>query len=94
MVAALLFGRAPLCKAQVNELRADGISSLQVVVGDNWLSMPVMALNGGDAVNIDFDDPRTSTDAMSTPYAIAMPTGLSLTGCSQAIIVKGSSTAI
>ena len=56
MVAALLFGRAPLCKAQVNELRADGISSLRVVVGDNWLSMPVMALNGSDAVNIDFDD--------------------------------------
>ena len=47
---------ASKCKAQYNEILSDNIASLQVVAGDNWLSMPIISLNGSEAINIGFDD--------------------------------------
>lgn len=41
--------------AQCNEILRDGIASLQVMAGDNWLAMPVTQL-GGEPINIAFDD--------------------------------------
>lgn len=40
--------------AQRSEILAPDIATLQVVAGDNWLSMPVTTL-GGDPINISFD---------------------------------------
>lgn len=42
--------------AQKNIVESDDIASLQVVAGDNWLSMPVIELNGSQKINISFDD--------------------------------------
>lgn len=42
--------------AQQNKILADNIETLQVVAGDNWLTMPVIELNGSEVVNISFDD--------------------------------------
>lgn len=41
--------------AQQNELYAGNVATLQVVAGDNWLSMPITQLNG-EPVNISFDE--------------------------------------
>lgn len=43
-------------KAQKNEIKSDGIASLQVVAGDNWLTIPLTTLHGGEPINISFDD--------------------------------------
>lgn len=42
--------------AQNNQIYSQNIQSLQVMAGDDWLSIPVVVLNGDVAVNIDFDD--------------------------------------
>lgn len=42
--------------AQYNEVLNPNIASLQVVAGDDWLSMPVVDLDGGTPINIAFDD--------------------------------------
>ena len=42
--------------AQKNEIYDPNISTLQVVAGDRWLSMPVIRLNQGEVINIGFDD--------------------------------------
>lgn len=42
--------------AQNNHIMSSNISSLQVTAGNNWLSMPVIEINGEDAINIAFDD--------------------------------------
>ena len=42
--------------AQRNRILSSDIASLQVVAGNNWLSMPVIALGEGVPVNIAFDD--------------------------------------
>lgn len=45
--------------AQRNEIYDDRIASLQVVAGDDWLSLPVVRLGGSsprDVINISFDD--------------------------------------
>ena len=42
--------------AQRHEILADNIASLQVVAGDDWLSPPITSLNGGEPINISFDD--------------------------------------
>lgn len=41
--------------AQYNEIKSENIASLQIVAGNNWLSMPIATLNG-EAINISFDD--------------------------------------
>ncbi len=44
---------------QKNEIYSDGIKSLQVVAGMDWLSPPVIKLNGkspADRINVSFDD--------------------------------------
>ena len=41
---------------QRNEILNDRIASLQVVAGDDWLSMPVVNLDGSTPLNISFDD--------------------------------------
>ena len=41
---------------QRNEILNDRIASLQVVAGDDWLSMPVVPLDGSTPINISFDD--------------------------------------
>jgi len=46
-------------RAQQNEIYDDRIASLQVVAGDDWLSLPVVRLGGNspkDVINISFDD--------------------------------------
>ena len=42
--------------AQKNEIYDPNISTLQVVAGDRWLSMPVIRLNRDEVINIGFDD--------------------------------------
>lgn len=42
--------------AQRNEILSQRIASLQTVAGDNWLSPPVVELNGDQPINISFDD--------------------------------------
>lgn len=41
---------------QRNEILNDRIASLQVVAGDDWLSMPVVPLDGSTPIIISFDD--------------------------------------
>lgn len=43
-------------KAQRNEIYNSRIASLQVVAGEDWLSPPVINLNGDNSINIAFDD--------------------------------------
>jgi hypothetical protein len=42
--------------AQRNEIFNSRIASLQVIAGNDWLSMPIIELNGGAPVRIAFDD--------------------------------------
>lgn len=42
--------------AQKNEIYDPNISTLQVVAGDRWLSIPVIRLNQDEVINIGFDD--------------------------------------
>lgn len=42
--------------AQRNEIFSPNIASLQVMAGDDWLSMPVVELNGENCINIGFDE--------------------------------------
>ena len=51
----LLFANLNIC-AQRNEILDPNIASLQVMVNNNWLSLPVMILNSDDFINIGFDD--------------------------------------
>ena len=53
--AVALFCIGGSCMAQRSEIHDPRISTLQVVAGNDWLSMPVVAL-GGEPVNISFDD--------------------------------------
>ncbi|MCI6160013.1 MAG: DUF5103 domain-containing protein [Prevotellaceae bacterium] len=43
-------------RGQRNEIHAQGIATLQVVAGNRWLDMPVVWLNGPEAIHISFDD--------------------------------------
>ena len=46
-------------KAQKNEIYDNNIASLQVVAGQNWMSLPIIKLNShspNDRINISFDD--------------------------------------
>lgn len=55
IVSSLLL--LPTCAlAQNNLVLSDNIASVQVVAGVDWLSMPVIMLNGEDPINIAFDD--------------------------------------
>lgn len=45
-----------LAMGQHNCIKSDRISSLQVVAGKNWLSMPITSLYDGDPINVSFDD--------------------------------------
>lgn len=60
LIALLLFTVSTCCAtAQDNRIMDEGIASLQVTAGANWLSMPVIRLGGdsdSDIVNIGFDD--------------------------------------
>ena len=53
-LAAIFSGSA---NAQNHIIKSNNIASLQVVAGNNWLSMPVIKLNGTDPINVSFDDP-------------------------------------
>ena len=55
MLAALFID----VNAQRNEIYDDGIASLQVVAGQDWMSLPIIKLGGqgpNDIINISFDD--------------------------------------
>lgn len=52
----LLFITLLPARAQRNEILSSRIASLQVVAGDNWMSPPVIMLNGEDPIHISFDD--------------------------------------
>ena len=51
-------------KGQNNTIISPTISTLQVVAGDDWLSMPIIDLDGQNCINISFDDMSTNTNAM------------------------------
>ena len=55
LLYAILFIAIPT-PAQKNEIFNSEIASLQVIAGDDWLSMPIIELNGGAPVHIAFDD--------------------------------------
>ena len=55
LLYAILFIAIPT-SAQKNEIFNSEIASLQVIAGDDWLSMPIIELNGGAPVHIAFDD--------------------------------------
>jgi hypothetical protein len=55
-MALLLTLRGMDAMAQRHEILSDNIASLQVVAGDDWLSPPVVKLNGSAPINISFDD--------------------------------------
>lgn len=56
-VLLLLLTLSPLlAPAQRTDIRKESIRSVQVVAGENWLSMPVMELHGDEPMNISFDD--------------------------------------
>src|SRR3712207_5715889 len=42
--------------AQRHEILLPHIASLQVVAGDDWMSMPVISLDGHTPIHISFDD--------------------------------------
>lgn len=54
-VVVALFASSYQVEAQRSVILDPRIATLQVVAGDNWLSMPVAALHG-DVINIAFDD--------------------------------------
>ena len=54
-----LAGLILLClpiQAQRHEIFNPRISTLQVVAGNDWLSLPIIKLNQGEKIHIDFDD--------------------------------------
>lgn len=55
LLYAILFIAIPAL-AQKNKIFNSEIASLQVIAGNDWLSMPVIELNGGAPVHIAFDD--------------------------------------
>lgn len=55
LVVSLLLFLPMLARAQRSEILNPRIASLQVVAGNDWQSMPVVALNG-DPIHIAFDD--------------------------------------
>lgn len=42
--------------AQNNVIKSDNIASLQIIAGNNWLSLPIIKLNGTDQINVSFDN--------------------------------------
>lgn len=55
--ALVIMTQISLCAiAQYNEILQPNIASLQVVVGDDWLSGPIMDLKSDVPINISFDD--------------------------------------
>jgi len=55
-VIALLLMCETVAVAQRHEVVDSRIASLQVVAGDNWLSIPIIELGGEEVINIAFDD--------------------------------------
>lgn len=55
-ILALAANTCLAARAQKHIIKSKNIASLQVVAGKNWLSMPITQLNGGDPINIAFDD--------------------------------------
>ncbi|MBR5441002.1 MAG: DUF5103 domain-containing protein [Prevotella sp.] len=55
-IASVLLSAPTLVFAQRHEILNERIASLQVTAGDDWLSPPVIQLNGGMPICIDFDD--------------------------------------
>lgn len=46
---------AGLLRAQRNVILSDEVASLQVVAGTRWQELPVIRLNGNEAINVSFD---------------------------------------
>lgn len=55
-ILALAANSCLAVRAQKHIIKSQNIASLQVVAGNNWLSMPITQLNGGEPINIAFDD--------------------------------------
>ena len=56
IISALAANIPFAANAQYNEIKSERIASVQVVAGNNWLSMPITKLHGGEPINIGFDD--------------------------------------
>lgn len=52
----LILFTAVFTYAQRNEIVKQSIHTVQVVAGENWLSMPIIELHGDDPIHISFDD--------------------------------------
>ena len=56
IIFLLLFIISNIARAQNNRILSPSIASLQVMAGDDWRSMPVTTLQGGDPIVISFDE--------------------------------------
>lgn len=56
ILVAILSGLTTPGSAQRHEIYNDRIATLQVVAGNDWLSPPVIYLNGNTPIHISFDD--------------------------------------
>ena len=55
-LAAFALAMATPATAQRHEILSERIASLQVTAGDDWLSLPVTTLQGGEPIKVSFDD--------------------------------------
>jgi len=56
LIFLLLLGIVMSSSAQCHEVLDENIASLQVVVNDDWMSLPVVTLGGDDVLHVDFDE--------------------------------------
>lgn len=55
-LVAFALAMATPATAQRHEILSERIASLQVTAGDDWLSLPVTTLQGGEPIKVSFDD--------------------------------------
>lgn len=83
ILLTLLTSLITCANAQRHEIYDPNIKSLQVVAGQNWMSLPVIKLRGNspnDIINIGFMISRILITDMYTKLSTAMQTGRCQTG--------------
>lgn len=56
ILSFILSAHSVVMHAQQQEILCDHVQTLQVVSGDRWMDLPIMNLNGDEAITISFDD--------------------------------------
>lgn len=56
LLLALVVMAVTTAKGQYNVVYDSRIATLQVMAEDDWLSLPIIELNGDDVINVSFDD--------------------------------------